>query len=49
MVSEGIHQVISGVVYCVWCTRYCVYHILGIRSLGIRALCIRGDLQCHRM
>ena len=24
-------------------------HILGIMSLGIRALCIRGGLQCHRM
>jgi len=26
-----------------------LYHILGIRSLGIRALCIRGDLQGHRV
>jgi len=30
------------------CIGYWVYRILGIRSLGIRALCIRCDLQGHR-
>jgi len=43
----------SSVVYCVPGIRSVVYQVLGpsyigyIRSLGIRALCIRRDLQGH--
>ena len=47
------HQVflVLCIVYCVPGIRSVVYwvcRVLGIRSLGIRALCIRCDLQGHR-